>query len=190
MKNKKLADAHRTARSLWISYGIYGNRSIIQVTYNETMPIKYILGHNRIMSGCIFCAMIKGESPVTKVYENEHMLVIMDTKPITKGHMLVIPKRHAEYLTELHDDLVGEMFVTAKKAALALKKSKLRVKAVNYLMADGAEAGQEVFHAHLHVIPRYRGDGFYLHMPPSYERETDSKDLEKYAGRIRAALEK
>ena len=134
--------------------------------------------------GCIFCAMVKGESAATKVYENEHMLVIMDIKPITAGHMLIIPKRHAEFLTELNDDLVGEMFILAKKVALALKGSKLRCKAINYLLADGAEAGQEVFHVHLHVIPRYRKDGFYLHMPAKYENEISREDLERIAAKI------
>jgi len=135
-------------------------------------------------SGCIFCAIAKGESPATKVYEDEHILVIMDTKPITRGHVLVMPKRHFEYLTEMNDELVGEMFKVAKKVAITLKQSKLRVKAVNYLLADGVEAGQEVFHVHLHIIPRYRGDGFYLHMPPKYENETSREDLERIAAKI------
>ena len=66
----------------------------------------------------------------------------------------------------------------------ALKKSKLRCKGMNYLLADGAEAGQEVFHVHLHLIPRYRGDGFYMHMPPKYENETSTEDLERVAAKI------
>jgi diadenosine tetraphosphate (Ap4A) HIT family hydrolase len=135
-------------------------------------------------SGCIFCAIVKGEAQATKVYEDDHILVIMDTKPITKGHMLVMPKRHSEYLTEMNDELVAEMFKVAKKVALTLKQSKLRVKAINYLLADGVEAGQDVFHAHLHIIPRYRGDGFYLHMPPKYENETSREDLERIAAKI------
>lgn len=136
------------------------------------------------MSGCIFCAIIKGESAAVKVYEDEKTLVIMDRKPITNGHLLVIPKKHAEFLTELDDERVGEMFKVAKKMSLALKKSKLRCKGMNYLLADGAEAGQEVFHVHLHLIPRYRGDGFYMHMPPKYENETSTEDLERVAAKI------
>jgi len=135
-------------------------------------------------SGCIFCAIAKGESAATKVYEDDHILVIMDTKPITKGHLLVMPKKHFEYLTEMNDELAGEMFKVAKKVAITLKQSKLRVKAINYLLADGVEAGQDVFHVHLHIIPRYRGDGFYLHMPPKYENETSREDLERIAAKI------
>jgi histidine triad (HIT) family protein len=143
-----------------------------------------------LMSGCVFCDIIRGKKPSTKVYEDKDVVVIMDIKPITQGHMLIISKVHRELLTEMDDDTITAMFTTAKKMGNALRKSKLRCRAINYLLADGAEAGQEVFHAHLHVIPRYRGDGFYLHMPPSYERETTDKDLEKYAGRIRTAIGK
>jgi histidine triad (HIT) family protein len=138
------------------------------------------------MSGCIFCAVNKGEAPAVRVYEDDKTFVIMDRKPITNGHLLVIPKKHAEFLTELDDERLSEMFKVAKKMALALKKSKLRVKAVNYFLADGAEAGQEVFHVHLHIIPRYRGDGFYMHMPPKYEDETSTEDLERIAAKIEA----
>jgi histidine triad (HIT) family protein len=132
--------------------------------------------------------MIRGKAAATKVYENEHLVALMDIKPINQGHVLIVPKRHAELLTDLEDNIAGELMMAAKKIAIALRKSKLRVKAVNYFMADGAEAGQEVFHAHLHIIPRYRSDGFYLHMPSSYERETSRKELEDAASKIRAQL--
>jgi len=134
--------------------------------------------------GCIFCAIVKKEAPAAKVYEDDKMLIIMDKKPITHGHMLVIPKRHSELLTEMNDDTIGEMFKLAKKAALALKKSKLNCKAINYFLADGAEAGQEVFHVHLHIIPRYKGDGFYMHMPKEYDDETSTESLQKIAAKI------
>jgi histidine triad (HIT) family protein len=142
------------------------------------------------MSSCIFCSIVRGEVDSVKVYESDKILVIMDKQPITNGHMLVIPKKHAELLTELDDDSAGEMFKAAKYVAKALKVSKLRAGGVNYLLADGAEAGQEVYHAHLHVIPRYRNDGFYLHMPAKYDKETTKEDLENAAGKIRAKMVK
>jgi histidine triad (HIT) family protein len=134
--------------------------------------------------GCIFCDIIKGRAQAVKVYEDDKMLIIMDKKPITDGHLLVIPKRHSEYLTEMNDSTIEEMFKLAKKAAVSLKGSKLRCKGINYFLADGAEAGQEVFHVHLHLIPRYRKDGFYLHMPRNYEDESNLKELEKIASKI------
>jgi histidine triad (HIT) family protein len=140
------------------------------------------------MSECVFCSIIRGKTQATTVYEDEHVVAVMDIKPINSGHVLVVPKKHAELLTDLEDNIAGELFITAKKIATALKKSKLRCKAVNYFMADGAEAGQDVFHAHLHIIPRYRSDGFYLHMPPRYDKETSRKELEDAATKIKAQL--
>lgn len=134
--------------------------------------------------GCIFCEILKGRMPAVKIFEDDKMLVVMDKKPITNGHLLVIPKKHAEFLTDLNDDYAREMLVVAKKVASTLKKSRLRCKGVNYFLADGAEAGQEIFHVHLHVIPRYRKDGFYMHMPRNYEDETSLKELEKTASMI------
>jgi histidine triad (HIT) family protein len=142
------------------------------------------------MSGCIFCSIIRGKTAGARVYEDDDIVVIMDIKPITAGHMLVLPKVHKELFTEMDDDSIAAMFSVAKKVGNALKKSKLRCKGINYLIADGAEAGQDVFHVHLHVIPRYRSDGFWLHMPPRYENETSLEELEKNAGKIRAALGK
>ncbi|MBI5046651.1 HIT family protein [Candidatus Micrarchaeota archaeon] len=141
------------------------------------------------MSGCIFCKIVRGEVPSIKVYEDQNILAFMDIKPINPGHVLVVPKQHAELLTELEDRFVGEMLIKAKKIGLMLKKSKLNAKGVNYLLADGADAGQEVFHAHLHVIPRYRRDGFEFRMPANYDKETDLADLERIATKIRKAAE-
>ena len=134
--------------------------------------------------GCIFCAIIKGKADAVKVFEDDKMLLILDRKPITEGHILVMPKKHSEDLTDTNDEVLGEMFRMAKKAGIALKKSKLGCKGINYFLADGVEAGQDVFHVHLHVIPRYRKDGFYLHMPRDYEDETSLKELEKTASKI------
>lgn len=140
------------------------------------------------MTECVFCGIVRGKIKAVKVYEDEHVIAMMDIKPITTGHMLVVPRKHAEMLTDLEDNIAGEMFIIAKKIGMALKSSKLRCKGVNYLLADGAEAGQDVFHTHLHIIPRYRSDGFYLHMPTHYDKETSVKELEDAATKIKAKL--
>ena len=140
------------------------------------------------MSECVFCSMIRGKSIATKVYENEHLVAVMDIKPINAGHVLIFPKKHAELLTDLEDNIAGEMMIAAKKIAIALKKSKLRVKAVNYFMADGAEAGQDVFHAHLHIIPRYRS-GRVLPAHASELRQGDEQEgARRCRGQKRAKL--
>ncbi len=140
------------------------------------------------MPECIFCRIARGTQPSTKIFEDENLMAFMDFKPITKGHVLIIPKEHVELLTELEDHLVGEMFIAAKRVGLALKKSKLNCRGINYILADGTEAGQEIFHAHLHVVPRYRGDGFGLRMPEKDIEETDEKRLERTAAKIKKCL--
>ena len=136
------------------------------------------------MESCIFCNIVRGKLPCTKIYEDEHMLAFMDIKPINPGHVLVIPKKHAELLTELDNEHVGQMLIIAKKIGLWLKKSKLNAKGINYILADGAEAGQEIYHAHMHVVPRYRGDGFGFRMPARYGEDTDIEELERNAAKI------
>lgn len=140
------------------------------------------------MSECIFCRIVRGSQPSTKLFEDEHLLAFMDFKPITKGHVLIIPKEHVELLTELEDNLAGEMLIAAKKAGLAIKKSKLNCRGINYILSDGTEAGQEIYHVHLHVVPRYRGDGFGLRMPEKDIEEIDEKKLERTAAKIRKYL--
>jgi histidine triad (HIT) family protein len=142
-----------------------------------------------VMPECVFCRIVRGSLPSTKLYEDENMLAFMDNKPITKGHVLIMPKKHVELLTELEDNLAGDLMILAKKVGKALKKSKLNCHAINYIMSDGTEAGQRIFHAHMHVIPRYRGDGFGLRMPEREEEETDERKLERTAAKIRKCLE-
>ncbi|NYZ74059.1 HIT family protein [Candidatus Micrarchaeota archaeon] len=141
------------------------------------------------MPECIFCKIVRGTLQSTKLYEDEHMIAFLDSRPITKGHTLIIPKKHTEMLVELEDNLVGDMLITAKKIGKALRKSKLNCRGINYVLADGAEAGQNIFHVHMHVIPRYRGDGFGLRMPEREEEGEDEKTLERTAIKIRKFLE-
>ncbi|MBI5227878.1 HIT family protein [Candidatus Micrarchaeota archaeon] len=142
------------------------------------------------MEGCVFCNIIRRKLPSTKIYEDDHVLAFMDIKPINPGHVLVIPKKHVELLTELDDGLTGEVLIAAKKIGRWLKNSKLNCKGINYVLADGAEAGQEIFHTHIHVIPRYRGDGFGFRMPARYGEDVSTEELEKIATKILKGSEK
>lgn len=136
------------------------------------------------MDSCIFCDIVRGKIPSTRIYEDERILAFMDIKPISDGHVLVIPKRHAELLTELDDNLAAELAITAKKIGKWMRKSALNCKGINYIISDGADAGQEIYHVHMHVVPRYRGDGFSFSMPSGYERDTSRKKLERAAAKI------
>ncbi len=111
---------------------------------------------------CIFCRIVRGEVPASIVHEDEHVLAFMDAHPVNAGHVLVIPKSHAAYLSELEPDMGGEVFKAAMKVSAAVRRSSILCNAVNLILADGRDAGQEILHVHLHVIPRFKGDNFSM----------------------------
>jgi len=110
------------------------------------------------MDDCIFCKIVKGEIPSSKIHEDEFTIAFLDISPINKGHTLVIPKKH---FVDIHDLPEGEfrhVAATVKMVADAVKKAT-GCPGINILQANGKTAGQEVFHFHVHVIPRFEGDG-------------------------------
>ncbi len=138
---------------------------------------------------CIFCRILAGRAPASLVYRDALAAAFMDIRPVNPGHSLVIPTAHAANLAELPPETGAHLFRVAQRLAAALRQSGLRCEGANLVLADGAPAGQEVFHAHLHVIPRYRGDGFGFKFPPEYRtRVTGRAALDEAAAAIRAAL--
>ena len=117
---------------------------------------------------CVFCKLISGELEVTVIQEDDLCLAIMDVQPINPGHALVISRRHAAYLADLDEEEGAQIFRVAQRVAGALRKCGVKCEGVNFFLADGVAAGQEVFHVHLHVIPRYASDGFSLNLPADY----------------------
>ena len=118
--------------------------------------------------GCLFCTLAAGEGEVSVVNEDARTITLMDIQPVTEGHMLVIPRTHATYLADLQPEDGAQMFRVGQVAAASLRSSGLRCEGVNFFLADGEAAGQEVWHVHLHVFPRFSGDGFGLRFPPDY----------------------
>lgn len=110
------------------------------------------------MSDCIFCRIVRGEIPSTKLYEDEAVLAFMDIGPIVKGHALVIPKQHYDPLTAVPPALLGRLMLVVQKIAAAQMKG-LHAEGVNLHQSNGACAGQVVPHVHFHVIPRFAHDG-------------------------------
>jgi histidine triad (HIT) family protein len=117
---------------------------------------------------CVFCEILAGNAPASVVFEDERTVTFLDHRPVTPGHMLVIPRVHVEYLAGLDPEDGAQLFRVGMRAAAALRASSLRCEGVNFHLADGEVAGQEVFHVHLHVIARFAGDGFGLRFPPDY----------------------
>lgn len=140
------------------------------------------------MSPCVFCDIIQGQSPASVVYADEQAIAFMDIQPVVTGHLLVIPRAHAASLAELDPGTGAHLFRVGMQLAAALRRSTLRCEGVNFFLADGEVAGQDVFHVHLHILPRFQGDGFGLHFPPGYWDRPSRDALDALAAQVREAL--
>lgn len=123
---------------------------------------------------CIFCKIAKGEIPSKTIYEDEEFRVILDLGPATRGHALILPKKHADNLYELSDETAASAMKLARKMAL-LMREKLHCDGLNLVQNNGAAAGQTVSHFHVHIIPRYEGDGQSINWVPG---EPSQEELE------------
>ena len=129
------------------------------------------------MTDCVFCRIIAREEAASVVHEDERTITFMDIQPLVRGHLLVVPRAHAAELAELAPEDGAQLFRVGQRAASALRASGLRCEGVNFFVADGEAAGQDVFHVHLHVIPRFVGDGFGLRFPDDWSiRPRDELD--------------
>jgi histidine triad (HIT) family protein len=140
------------------------------------------------LKACGFCRILAGKAEASFLFRDERVAAFMDIMPVTPGHLLVIPIRHAVYLSELDPADGARIFEVAQSLVAALRRSGLRCEAVNLFLADGEQAGQEVPHVHLHVIPRFSGDGFGLKLPAGYGRSAERSELDRIAVRIKDGL--
>lgn len=137
------------------------------------------------MSDCLFCKIINGDIPSTKVYEDEHVYAFMDIMPLTKGHTLLIPKQHCQDLFEMPEDVAANLYKAAPKVANAIKKA-FNPAGMNTVNNNGAFAGQTVFHYHLHLIPRYdETDGLNVAWN---SKKLDMADITSYGEEIKKQL--
>jgi histidine triad (HIT) family protein len=136
------------------------------------------------MSDCIFCKIVAGEIPCTKVYEDDLCLAFMDIGPIAPGHTLLIPKKHYEAIMEMPADEAAHLGRQLPALARAVK-SAMDVPGLNVLQNNGKVAGQAVAHLHIHFIPRRADDGLGYRWPA---KPADFEMLKKQAEAIRAGL--
>ncbi|WP_432093445.1 HIT family protein [Streptomyces sp. bgisy100] len=135
--------------------------------------------------GCEFCAIVQGGAEASVVHEDDAVVAFMDLRPVTPGHLLVVPKAHAVGLEDLDEALGAEVWAVAHRLARALRSSDLRCEGVNLFLADGEAAFQEVFHVHLHVFPRFAGDSFRI---DADWRVRERGELDESAAAVRAGL--
>lgn len=113
-------------------------------------------------SGCVFCAIVAGEAEASVAFADDRVVAFMDLGAVTPGHVLVVPRLHAAGLEDLDEETSMHVWRTGHRIGRALRRSGLRCEGVNVFLADGEAAFQEVFHFHLHVFPRFAGDGFRI----------------------------
>ena len=128
---------------------------------------------------CIFCKIVKGELPCSKIYEDEDVLSFLDLFPVNKGHALVIPKKHYENLFDVPEELLAKVSVVMKKVADAVKKG-VNADGISIAQNNGKSAGQVVPHIHFHVMPRFKEDGLKLWPQGKYEEN----EMEEYMQNI------
>jgi histidine triad (HIT) family protein len=132
-------------------------------------------------NNCIFCKIANGEIPSRTIYENDFFRVILDNGPATDGHALVLPKDHYANLFEIPADTAAEAMKTAQTVA-AMLKEKLHADGLNLVQNNGETAGQTVHHFHMHIIPRYKGDGQNILWKPGHPSD---QELDAVLGRIK-----
>lgn len=123
----------------------------------------------------MFCKIINGEMPCHKIYEDEETLAFLDINPASKGHTLIIPKKHYVNIHDVDEETLNFIMKTTKKMSAKLKQ-KLNASGINIVNASGKDAQQSVFHIHFHVVPRYEGDGLDLWF---HGRKSDEPDFDE-----------
>jgi histidine triad (HIT) family protein len=130
------------------------------------------------MEDCIFCKIVNGKIPAAKVYENSNVISFLDIMPANKGHCLVVPKKHYENLLDISDEDLKNLILAAKKITKALSLS-IGNGSYNIIMNNGKEAGQLVDHAHIHIIPRFKGDRLRIKWSHKKYIEKEMKSIQE-----------
>jgi histidine triad (HIT) family protein len=136
------------------------------------------------MTDCIFCQMVDGDIPSHTVYEDDTTLAFLDINPLSRGHTLVVPKAHHERVNDLPDDLAADLFGTLPSLTDRVEAA-VEADATTVAVNNGTAAGQEVPHVHVHVVPRFEGDGGRpIHALVDDAPEMDDDELAALAERI------
>lgn len=129
------------------------------------------------MEKCVFCEIAAGRLPASIVYEDNMVLAIMDINPVNPGHVMVIPRRHFETLGDMDETTGMHLFQIAMRVEQAVRNVEgIRCEGSNLLQNNGSVAGQDVFHAHLHIIPRFAGDAVQMKFGPCPPAERTTLD--------------
>lgn len=138
------------------------------------------------MENCIFCRIAGGAQPAEKIYEDKETCAFLDINPVNIGHTLIVPKKHFRNILDADDKILAKMFLVAKKVAIAIKEAT-KAEGINISMNNELAAGQLIYHAHIHIIPRYKNDNFQMWRG---NRGYDEGEIEKTGEAIKKFLKK
>lgn len=133
---------------------------------------------------CLFCRLLQGEIPSAAVYENEHVYAFLDINPIAKGHVLVVPKEHAETLFDIRPALDAALLDAMRRVGRAVMLAT-GAEGLNVIQNNYKAAGQEVPHVHWHLVPRHVGDG---HSPWPHGNYADQEEMRAIAAAVKSNL--
>lgn len=133
---------------------------------------------------CEFCKIVQKQSEQAILYEDKEVMAIIDIMPINEGHCLVFPKTHYELVEEMDQMAYLKLFSVGRMLLEQIKKNLPETTAFNYFIANGEDAGQEVFHVHLHIIPRKPNDGFGFKFGSNYGKILSLEDRGQIAAKI------
>lgn len=134
---------------------------------------------------CLFCKIISGQIPADKVYEDDYWLAFLDIRPVNKGHLLLIPKKHYRNIFDLPEDILDKLGRPLAKLAKVVREVSL-AEGVNIIMNNEPAAGQIIFHAHWHIVPRFSDDG---HRHWTGRNDVSKEELAGMAEKIKESLE-
>jgi diadenosine tetraphosphate (Ap4A) HIT family hydrolase len=138
------------------------------------------------VTGCVFCDLMAGDGEVSVVYEDDALVALMDLHPVNPGHVLLVPRRHSAAMADLDEETGAHAFRIAMRMQQAIRRSGVECEGINVFVADGEAAFQDVFHFHLHVIPRFEGDSFKIHAD---WKKAQRAELDRVAADIRTSYE-
>jgi histidine triad (HIT) family protein len=160
--------------------------------YEVEMPYKLIDKNQNALDGadltydesCIFCKIVHKQAPASIIYEDKFVMVFLDIRPLTMGHALVIPKAHYVDIFEIPQNGLSQVHIIAKKVSFAIEKAT-DADGISIIQQNGKAAGQDIFHLHIHIVPRFEGQK----LPPFNElREVERAKLDVLAKKIRQQL--